>query len=262
MTLAKKKVLLALSLTLCVSLYASCCVSCSDKTEGAPTNGHKVIGELAHNPDNFTQGLVIADGFLFEGTGKKGQSRLMKIDLATGKVLKEAKLTDSFFGEGIVVLGDFIYQLTWHAHKTIVFDRKTLRRKKHFKYKGEGWGITTDGKELIMSNGTDEITFRDPDFKELRKISVKDGDESIRELNELEYINGEIWANIWQQDRIARIDPKTGKINSWVDCAGLRDKLSDKSAAGVLNGIAYDASSKKIWITGKNWDKIFQIEVD
>lgn len=262
MTFMKKKLLAPLGLIAvlgAISLF-NCC---SNEAEGAPTRGYKVVAELPHDPVNFTQGLMIADGFLYEGTGKTGESRLMRIDMKTGKMLKQAKLDNALFGEGVVVHKGLIYQLTWHKQRCIVFDQKTMIRKKKFKYQGQGWGITTDGTDFFMSNGSDEISIRDPETFEIKKtIKIVDGEESIYDLNELEYIAGEIWANIWQQDRIARIDPATGKVNSWVDCSGLKDKLGNTATAGVLNGIAIDPVTKNIWITGKNWDKLFHIEVD
>ncbi len=262
MTYMKKRLLVPLGL-MALILTTSLLFSCSDTDDGAPTKGYKVVAELPHDPGNFTQGLVIADGFLYEGTGKNGESRLMRIDMKTGKVLKQAKLVDALFGEGVVVHKGLIYQLTWHKQRCIVFDQKTMIRKKQFKYQGQGWGITTDGTDFFMSSGSDEISVRDPEtFEVKRTIKVVDGEESVYELNELEYIDGEIWANIWQQDRIARIDPATGKVNSWIDFTGLKDKLGNTAKAGVLNGIAIDPVTKNIWITGKNWDKLFHIEVD
>ncbi|MFT7618142.1 MAG: glutamine cyclotransferase [Planctomycetota bacterium] len=253
--------ILILSMVLGLSLFM--CTSCGDGFEAAPTSVCKAIAELPYDPANFTQGFLVADGHFYAGTGQRGASRLIRIDMKTGKTIKEAKLANQLFGEGIVVHDGMIYQLTWKSQKCVAFDLKNMiRRNKQFTYRGEGWGITSNGKEFFMSNGTHEIVVRNPeDFKEVRRFSVTESTESIRELNELEYINGELWANIWQQDRIARIDPETGKIKSWVDCKSLRDKLENPDA-GVLNGIAYDPIGKKIWVTGKNWDKMFQIEVD
>lgn len=251
---------LIMVIAVCFSSY--CCTSCSNNPETAPSSQCKVISEKAHAPTNYTQGFLIHDGFLYEGTGQRGESRLQRIDMETGKVLKEAKLSKALFGEGIVIHNDMIYQLTWKSMKCIVFDVKHMIRRKHFQYKGEGWGLTSNGKEFFMSNGSDELTVRNPeDFKEIRRISVTEFGVPVKNLNELEYINGEIWANVWQTDRIARIDPSSGEIKSWVDCSSLREKLNNEDAE-VLNGIAYDSKNKKIWVTGKHWDKMFEIEVN
>lgn len=258
-----RNTLISLALMLLIAAPVFVCPACSDAAEGAPTKSITVVSEIAHDSSNFTQGLLFHDGLLYEGTGQYKQSRVIRMDPKTGKTLKDVKLHDSLFGEGICIFGDKIIQLTWKKGKAIVFDLKSFRRKGQLKYDGEGWGLTTDGTDAIMSNGTDEIAFRDPETFEIKKtIKVTDGDEKIRELNELEFIDGNIWANVWQQERIACINPADGKIRYWIDCKGLKDRLGNPLTSGNFNGIAYDEQTKKIWVTGKNWDKMFEIKVD
>ena len=240
--------------------FLSLLVSCGGGDDGAVVKEVKIEEERPHNPENFTQGFLFHDGFLYEGTGQRGASRIQKIDPETGKVVKEAKLAQQLFGEGICIFDGSIYQLTWKAEKGIIFDLKTMRRRGQFKYLGEGWGLTTDGTHAIMSNGTSTITFRDPKtFKVVRSITVKDGEKEVPELNELEYIDGVIWANVWQKDRIVCIAPDTGVVKYWIDCKPLRDRLGNRDDADSLNGIAFDAATKSVWVTGKNWDRMFRI---
>ena len=229
----------------------------------APTSGYQVIAEYPHDPGAYTQGLVFIDGTLYEGTGRNGESSLRRVDLETGEVLQSVELDEEHFGEGIAVIGDRIYQLTWQTGTAFVYDRETFALLETFSYTTEGWGLTTDGQRLIMSDGSSRIVFRDPaTFAEVGAIDVRDGDMPVSNLNELEYINGEIWANVYQTDRIVRIDPASGAVTGWIDLAGLlpRDEPGNEDAE-VLNGIAYDAESGRLFVTGKYWPKLFEIEL-
>jgi glutamine cyclotransferase len=225
-----------------------------------PTFRYKVVNTFPHDPQAFTQGLEFHDGYLYEGTGLKGKSSLRRVELRTGRILQIHRLPSEYFGEGITILGDKIFQLTWQNGVCFVYDRRTFRQIAQFRYDGEGWGLTNDGMRLIMSDGSEVITFRDPDtFAEVRKITVRAQGRPVKNLNELEYIEGEIWANIWYSDIIARIDPSTGIVKAWVDMEGL--PVKDRDIEAVMNGIAYDRQNKRLFVTGKNWDKLFEIEL-
>lgn len=225
-----------------------------------PTYGYRIVNTFPHDPEAFTQGLEFHGGHLYEGTGLKGKSSLRRVELRTGRVLQIHRLPSEYFGEGITILGDKLYQLTWQNGVCFVYDRRTFRQITQFRYNGEGWGLTNDGKSLIMSDGTETITFRDPDtFAAVRTITVRAQGKPVKNLNELEYIEGEIWANIWYSDVIARIDPSTGIVKAWVDMEGL--PVKDRDIEAVMNGIAYDRENKRVFVTGKNWGKLFEIEL-
>ena len=210
----------------------------------------------------FTQGLVYLDGILYEGTGLNGRSSLRQVDLETGEVLQMVELEEQYFGEGIVIWEDRIIQLTWQNNQGFVYDRESFTLLDTFSYPTEGWGITHDGQLLIMSDGTSNLYFWDPEtLAETGRITVQDATGPIVRLNELEYINGEVWANIWQTNHIAVIDPATGWVNGWLDMSGLLDGVEITSPIDVLNGIAHDPATGRIWITGKLWPKIFEIEL-
>ena len=222
----------------------------------------KVVATYPHDPGAYTQGLIIENGRMFEGTGKQGSSTLREVDLKTGKVTRSISLDEQYFGEGITILDGKIFQLTWKNHFCFIYDLKTFQYKEYFRYPYEGWGLTNNGKELIVSDGSSVLRFIDPDsFKEVRKISVKDGTERIKNLNELEYVNGEIWANIWYEDRIARVSPENGRLLGWIDLSDIYPKSQREDLDQVLNGIAQDPDTKKIYVTGKNWPKLFEIEI-
>jgi glutamine cyclotransferase len=222
--------------------------------------GYKVIRIYPHDPQAFTQGLVYEDGVLYEGTGLQGESSLTKRDLETGEVLKRERLPRRYFGEGIAVLGDKVYQLTWQSHTGFVYDKATFRLLKDFKYPGEGWGLTHDGKSLIMSDGTATLRFLDPNtLTETRRIAVRDENGPVNQLNELEYIEGRVFANIWMSDMIAIIAPDTGRITGWIDLSGLYPRPAGSQA--VLNGIAYLPQSHHLLVTGKLWPKLYEIEL-
>jgi len=225
----------------------------------APIYGYRVVNAYPHDRDAFTQGLVYADGVLYEGTGRYGESELRRVELETGEVLQARALDPEYFGEGIALLGDRIYQLTWQTRTAFVYDRETFEPLGTLTYPTEGWGLTTDGERLIMSDGTSRLVFRDPEtFAEIGSVEVRDDDQPIPYLNELEYIDGEIWANVWQTDVIARIDPATGRVTGWINLAGLLDRGAQR--ADVLNGIAHDPATGRVFVTGKLWPRLFEIE--
>lgn len=233
-------------------------------TPVAPVRKFTVVARYPHDVTAFTEGLQYIDGQLYEGTGLEQQSQLRLVDLTTGKVLKDLTLSDpSEFGEGITVLGDKIYQLTWQSHIAYVYDRETWEQVGSFTYEGEGWGLTTDGTSLIMSNGSDQIVYRDPaTFDVTRTISVADGGNPIANLNELEYIDGVIWANVWRTNLIVRIDPETGSVIDWLDLSSLDAEVSaEQPHVDVLNGIASNPDTGTVFITGKNWPTLFEIEL-
>ena len=227
--------------------------------------GYKIVKAFPHNIEHFTEGFEIRYGFLYESTGQEGTSSIYKIDLSNWKVIKETKLDDKYFGEGITILNGKLYQLTYKTQIGFVRDLKTFELIKTFTYKNaQGWGFTNDGKYLIMSDGTEFITYLDPEtLEEVKKIQVCNEKGVVANLNELEYINGEIWANIWTTDTIVRIDSKTGKIVAEIDLKGLlaSNVSNQKNQVDFLNGIAYDHDKNKIYVTGKLWPKLFEIEL-
>lgn len=224
--------------------------------------GCTVVGRFPHDANAFTQGLVFTKDQLFEGTGKLGQSSLRQVELATGKVEKFAPLNGHYFGEGITVLDNRVYQLTWQNRIGVVYDQVTFNVEKTFQYTGEGWGLTNDGKRLIMSDGTASIRFLDPNsFEVVKRIVAHTPQGKIDKLNELEYVKNEIWANIWYQDTIVRISPETGDVLGWIDLSGLYPHNQRRSNEDVLNGIAYDADSDRLFVTGKNWPELFEIKI-
>ena len=226
----------------------------------APIYGYRVVNTYPHDPAAFTQGLVFDAGTLYEGTGLNGQSSVRRVDLASGQVLQSQALAPEYFGEGITVWGDQLFQLTWQARVGFVYDKTTFRLIKQFTYPTEGWGLTQDGARLIMSDGTAHLYFLDPDtLTETRRITVTDQGVPVVRLNELEYIRGEIFANIWQTDRIARIAPDTGRVVGWVDLSGLLGAADRAQRVDVLNGIAYDAEQDRLVVTGKLWPRLFEI---
>jgi glutaminyl-peptide cyclotransferase len=227
------------------------------------TFGYRVVNDYPHDRHAFTEGLVYVDGVMYEGTGLYGESTLRRVDLESGDVLQAVGLSKEYFGEGIAVLGDRIYQLTWKNGVCVVINRDTFELEKAFTYQTEGWGLTTDGERLIMSDGTNRLYIRDPEtFEEVDTIDVYDGARAIWNLNELEVVDGEIWANVWQTDRIARVDPETGQVTGWIDLTGLlSEKDRAKRQVDVLNGIAYDPETDRLFVTGKLWPKLFEIEV-
>ena len=224
--------------------------------------GYKIIKVYPHDANAYTQGLLFDNGVLYESTGLEGHSSLRKVEIATGKVLKNKKLADEYFAEGLVLLNDKLYQLTWQNNKAFVYDVNTFEQLHEFGYGGEGWGITTDGKLLYMSDGTDEIRILNPEtFKKVGSINVYTDNSKVMYLNELEWINGEIWANVYTTNAIIRIDPRSGAVKGVIDMSGLLTESDINSNTDVLNGIAYDEATGRIFVTGKNWNKLFEIEV-
>jgi glutaminyl-peptide cyclotransferase len=227
----------------------------------APVSRVEVVRVYPHDREAFTQGLVFSDGVLYEGTGLNGSSGIRKVKLENGEVLQVQALENEHFGEGIALVGDSIVQLTWRSGVGFVYDRTSFQRTRTFTYPGEGWGLTYDGVRLIMSDGSSTLRFIDPKtLKETGRLRVRDGTRAVENLNELEVVKGEIFANIWQTERIARISPKTGLVNGWLDLAGLLDPR-DAVGVDVMNGIAYDAKADRLFVTGKLWPKLFEIRI-
>ena len=222
----------------------------------------KVVHIFPHDPTAFTQGLAYRDGYLYEGTGLNGRSSVRKVRLQTGEVVQHVDLPAEIFGEGIALVKNEFFELTWQSHTAFVYDADDFHLLRKFSYRGEGWGLTSNGEELFMSDGTSEIRVLDAGtFRERRRIKVHDGATPIEQLNELEFVEGEIYANVWQTDRIARISPKTGTVIAWIDLAGILSPMYQRQADAVLNGIAYDARKKRLFVTGKLWPSMFEIRV-
>jgi len=224
--------------------------------------GYEIVKAYPHDPRAYTQGLLFAGGNLIESTGRVGQSTLRRVDLQTGKVLAQVEVPPPYFAEGLTLLNGKLYQLTWQHGVGFIYDANTFSKLGEFKYSGEGWGLTTDGQRLILSDGTNRLRFFDPEeFKLSKSIEVFDRGKPVLELNELEFIKGEIYANIWHNQKIARIDPATGRVNAWVDLTGLSNWSEASDEEAVLNGIAYDAGSDRLFVTGKLWAKLFEIRL-
>jgi glutamine cyclotransferase len=224
--------------------------------------GYKVVKSYPHDKEAFTQGLVYLDGLLYEGTGQEARSSLRKVNLITGEVMNQLNLESQLFGEGIAIKGDRIYQLTWRSKVGFVYDKNTFKLINKIYYQTEGWGLTTMGNELVMSDGSNILYLIDPEsFTVISSLEVYDNRKKVTELNELEYINGEIWANIWQTDLIARIDPKSGKVTGYIDLRGILNDPGTDTQINVLNGIAWDNAGNRIFVTGKNWPKLFEIKL-
>jgi glutamine cyclotransferase len=223
--------------------------------------GFTVVAAYPHDPTAFTQGLAIEAGQLYEGTGQYGASTIRRVDLASGRPEKQRALGPRYFGEGIAILGGLLYQLTWQNGAVVVYDLETFEVERTMQYDGEGWGLTHDGRQLIMSDGSSTIRFRDPQtFAVTREIEVRADGVPLSMLNELEYVEGEIWANIWYDDRIARVSPVDGKVLGFIDLSTLYPR-SARGSEAVLNGIAYDAAAKRLFVTGKNWPQLYEIRV-
>lgn len=234
--------------------------SINSEAQEGKTIKAKVLAKFPHDANDFCQGLVVEGNTILEGTGRYGSSLLKEYDLTSGKVSQQVSLHANYFGEGITALGDKVYQLTWKERMCVVYDRKTFKYLGQMNYAGEGWGLTNDGKHLFMSNGTSMIQVIDPtNFKQVRKFRVTYGRKQEDKLNELEFVGDELWACIWYEDRIARIDPQNGKIKGYLDCSSLFPQNQRPDREYVLNGIAFDPTSKRLFITGKLWSNIFEI---
>ncbi len=250
---------LAVALFLLVIFTALC--DATEPSDNVDKFTYKVIASYPHDPDAYTQGLVIDEGNLFEGTGINGKSSLRRVQLETGEVLQLYKIPTQFFSEGITVFENRIIQLNWKSKFGFVFDKSSFELLQVFTYPYEGWGLTDDGSQLISSDGTATIRFLDPlNFEEERKIEVMDKNGPVINLNELEYVNGMIYANVWRTDRIAIIDPKDGRVTGWIDLTGLLGKEGDGRPVDVLNGIAYDSDKDSLYVTGKLWPRLFEIQ--
>ena len=234
----------------------------SQPADPVPEYTYKIIHVFPHDPTAFTQGLAYRDGLLYEGTGLNGRSSLKKVRLETGEVIEKKDLPAEFFGEGITLFGNEIIQLTWLSHNGFVYNLDDFALKRTFSYPGEGWGLATDGTDLFMSDGTSTIRVLDPkNLSEKRRIEVRDDGKPVNQLNELEFVEGELFANVWQSDRVAKISPHSGRGIGWINLSGLLSPIYRRSSDAVLNGIAYDARGKRLFVTGKLWPSVFQIRV-
>jgi glutamine cyclotransferase len=232
----------------------------SNSTSDLPVSyKYHVAATYHHDASAFTQGLDYNNGFLYESTGGFGSSSLRRVNLETGEVLQQIRLTDNYFGEGLAVVDGSIVQLTWTNGVGFVYDKETLALRSNFSYSTEGWGLTYDGNRLIMSDGSSNLFFLDPDtIQRVSQVSVRDGNATVTELNELEYVNGDVYANIWHQQKIAIINPQTGQVKGWIDLAGI---YQPQGFEDVLNGIAYDEVNNRLFVTGKNWPSLYQITI-
>lgn len=251
------------SCSLLLLLCAGAVCALAATSISAPADSYQVVHTYPHDPGAFTQGLVYIDGHLYESTGLNGRSSIRMVDVNTGKVLQKFDLPANYFAEGLTDWGSTLVQLTWKAHKGFVYDRFTFSQLRTFPYEGEGWGLTHDDKQLIMSDGSSYLRFLDPKtFRETRRLHVvDDAGHAVENLNELEYVRGEIYANVWQTDTIVRISPKTGRVLGKIDLSGIIDKRELGNPDAVLNGIAYDAAGNRLFVTGKLWPKLFEIRV-
>jgi glutaminyl-peptide cyclotransferase len=226
-----------------------------------PIYGYTVVNAFPHDPQAFTQGLIFRDGVLFESTGLNGQSSLRKVRLETGEVLQRQRVDSRYFAEGLTDWGSRLIQLTYTTQIGFVYDVASFTLQKTFTYTGQGWGLTHDGRRLIMSDGTPALRFLDPEsLRETGRVIVKDGSKPIENLNELEWIKGDVYANVWLTDRIAIISPESGQVKAWLDLAGIRGPVRS-GADDVLNGIAYDAARDRLFVTGKYWSRLFEIRL-
>lgn len=227
--------------------------------------GYRVVNAYPHDSRAFTQGLIYRDGYLFESTGHNGQSTLRKVVLTTGEVVQQRQVESRYFAEGLTDWGTQLIQLTWQTNVGFVYDLSTFKPVRTFPYEGEGWGLTHDRTHLIMSDGqpAGQLRFLDPaTLREVKRVTVRDGNVAIARLNELEYVRGEVFANVWYTDRICRIDPQSGRVTGWIDLTGLLPAAQKPSADAVLNGIAYDSTGNRLFVTGKNWPRLFEISLE
>jgi glutamine cyclotransferase len=223
---------------------------------------YQIVNTYAHDRNAFTQGLAFDNGLLYEGTGQYGNSSLRKVDLATGDVLQMRRLSSDYFGEGITIYDDTIVQLTWESHMGFLYDKNSFNLLRQFSYPTEGWGITYDGERLIMSDGTSLLHFLNPETLETTGyIEVSDNNKPVSRLNELEYVSGKVYANVWRTDRIAIIEPRDGRVTAWIDLSGLLQTQDYSSHVDVLNGIAYDTQADRLFVTGKLWPFLFEIKL-
>jgi glutaminyl-peptide cyclotransferase len=251
------------SVAAATALLACSTAGIATQRQPAPVHGFKVVATFPHDPAAFTQGLVFADGELFESTGLQGESSLRRVELKTGRVLQEIKVADEYFAEGLALVGDALVQLTWQSKLGFVYDRKTFARRRTFTYPTEGWGIAYDGaSRLVMSDGSARLSYLDPKTLAVTKtLTVREAGTPVDRLNELEWVDDEIWANVWTTDRIVRIAPSTGEVTGWVALDSLWPRSERRPPADVMNGIAYDKALRRIFVTGKKWPSLYQITV-
>jgi glutaminyl-peptide cyclotransferase len=247
-----------------LTVLAACACGPASHAGGVAEYGYQIVHTYPHDPQAFTEGLFYLNGFLYESTGLSGFSSVRKVKLETGEVVQKKDMPLEYFGEGIINWKDKLIQLTYETQVGFIYNFASFEVERQFQYPGEGWALTTDGKRIIMSDGTPEIRFWEPEtLKELGRITVTDEGQPVKHVNELEWVKGEIYANIWQTNRIARIDPATGKVVGWIDMTGLADKdgIFVEGPSDTLNGIAYDAKGDRLFVTGKKWPKLFEIKL-
>ncbi|MEO5820408.1 MAG: glutaminyl-peptide cyclotransferase [Vicinamibacteraceae bacterium] len=242
-------------------LLAQTAALVAQRRHAPPVSGYRVVNAYPHDPDAYTQGLIFRGGFLYESTGRNGKSTLRKVKLETGAVLQQRQVDSAHFAEGLAEWKGRLFQLTWQSNVAFVYDLATFNLAKTMRFPGEGWGLAASPEGLILSDGSADLRVLDPEtFRETRRVTVRDGDTPIDQLNELEFVRGEVWANVWHTNRIARIAPQTGRVVGWIDLSGLMGMYRLDPEA-VLNGIAYDAASQRLFVTGKLWPKLFEIQV-
>lgn len=263
----KKTIAVAATIIIVIVLGASLLFLLNDNGSGTKSTTmqytYGIVNTYPHSTSAFTEGLIFSEGYLYESTGLNGQSSLRRVDLTTGDVLKEYNLPSQYFGEGITIFNNTIIQLTWQSHIGFIYDKNTFALLGNFTYPTEGWGLTFDGKQLIMSDGTDNLYFLNPTtFQRTGQVQVHDGKEQITQINELEYINGQVYANIWQTNKIAIINPQTGQVTGWINLTGLPAETAvNSNPNAVLNGIAYDQQNNRLFVTGKDWPSLYQINL-
>jgi glutaminyl-peptide cyclotransferase len=227
------------------------------------TYGYRLVNAYRHDARAYTQGLIYRNGFLFESTGLNGRSTLRQVKLETGDVIRQVPIDPTYFAEGLTDWNGQLVQLTWQSHLGFLYDLATFKLERTFTYSGEGWGLTHDRTRLIMSDGSASLRFLDPKtLHETGRLTVRDGDVAIKDLNELEYVRGEIFSNVWHTDRIARIAPESGRVTGWIDLRGLLPQVYQLEPEAVLNGIAYDDVHDRLFVTGKLWPKLFEIHLE
>jgi len=262
-------ILMLLALSACDNPSISASTGCGETASAVTSNDSSadvysfcIVNTYDHDSSAFTQGLVYHEGVFYEGTGLRGQSNIRKVEIETGDVLQTRDINAQFFGEGITLWNDQLLQLTWQAEKGFIYDRETFESQGEFSYPTEGWGITHDGIKLMMSDGSNAIFYLDPDTFDITSgVEVVENGQQINRLNELEYINGEIWANVWLTNNIVRIDPENGNVIGWLDLTGLKPTSDLNNRDAVLNGIAYDVENDRLFVTGKLWSKVFEIQL-
>jgi glutamine cyclotransferase len=253
--------------TITILLCAACLLACGSRGRSSVAQppvryGYKIVASHPHDTGAYTQGLFWHAGALCESTGEYGRSTMRRVELTTGEPALSTKLSEEFFGEGAALIGRNIYQLTWHEGKCFVYDVDTFEKTGEFNYKGQGWGLTTDGRDLYMSDGTPNITVRDPATFEIKStLAVRREGRPVSNINEMEWIDGRIWANIYLKEEIVIIDPADGRVEGVIDFAGIASRLTVTPATDVMNGIAYDPATGRVFVTGKNWNRLFEIEI-